>query len=100
MAKKVSSEATVIIATPPHSDQKVISRKPIVPSALGTMSPCWIIERSQDGVVDQPPRAGCETPVRMPIRPPAPTIGRSSSGRSVRLVTGVPRISGVQPISL
>ena len=38
LPKNASKLAAVIIDTPHHSDQKVISRNPITPLALGTMS--------------------------------------------------------------
>jgi len=47
LAKNENSEAVVIMATPHHSDQVVIGRKPKVNSpwalTVPRMSPCWII---------------------------------------------------------
>ena len=83
LAKKANSEAVVIMATPPQRAQTVmraeavLQRRRRLRSGRGCRRAA-IIHGREDAVVETAPTIS-DTPVRMPISPPAANITRSRS---------------------
>ena len=98
---RLTSEPTTIIATAHQRDHWLtISAREIATTAplaatRGAMSPCRIMSGARmTKLMNAPSRQLVAT--RMPIRPPTPTIDRSSVSRSPSWRKSVPRMDGVQ----
>ena len=102
---RLTSEPTTIIVTPHHSDHWLtISAREIgttAPSGAtrATMSPAWIMSGARTTkLMNAPSRQLVAT--AMPIRPPTPSIAASSVRRRPSWRMSVPRIVGIQPLTL